>query len=431
MINLKQTLVIAAIMSVIGANDVVAQRTFEDSFADSTLRIDYQFGGDANRQLVMLDKMIKSEGWAGRRTRLSESPLTGNGSVTVTDKESGDTLYVTTFSSLFQEWLSTEESRSVSKAMSNTFLVPLPRKEAVITIALLNNRHERVAELSHVYRPDDELVAVLDSEALPHRYIHKGGDPKDVIDVAILAEGYTKEEMDSFFIYAEKAVSAILNHEPFKSMADKFNFVAVGSPSEDSGVSIPRTGDWKTTVFNSHFSTFYSARYLTTDRLSQVHDALKGIPYEHIIIIANSGEYGGGGIYNSYTLATAKHKLMPPVIVHEFGHGFGGLADEYFYPDDEMSNQYPVDVEPWEPNLTTLTDFGSKWENKLTPGTPVPTPAEKAKEYNTGVFEGGGYSLKGVYRPADECRMRNNTYPTFCKVCDDWLRKLILFYTGE
>lgn len=424
-------IMVAAVLAWATVTEAGAKGAFGDWFADSTLRIDYQFGGDGVEQWVMLDKMMKSDGWAGKRKHLDESPLGGNGSLTVTDKATGDTLYVTTFSSLFHEWLATEEAQSVKRAMGNTFLVPLPKSEAVITIAILNNRHERVAELSHIYRPDDELVRRQDSESLPFRYIHKGGEPEEAIDVAILGEGYTAEEMDSFYLYAEKAVEAILNHEPFMSMADKFNFVAVASPSKESGVSIPRLGDWKETAFNSHFSTFYSDRYLTTDRLFDVHDALKGIPYEHIIIIANTDEYGGGGIYNSYVMTTAKHKMMAPVIVHEFGHSFGGLGDEYFYPDDEMSNLYPTDVEPWEPNLTTLTNFGSKWGHLLAPGTPVPTPAEKAGDWETGVFEGGGYSFTGVYRPADECRMRNNTYPTFCKACDDWLRRLIKFYTEE
>lgn len=411
------------------SNAGATDRNFDDVFSDSTLRLDYQFGGDAAVQSVMLDKQLKFGGWAGRRHKLDKIPLTGNGIICVINPVSGDTLYKNSFSSLFQEWIATDEANTVKRSMPNTFLVPLPKNEAIISIELLNSRHKPIASMTHLYRPDDELVKILNSEALPHRYIHQGGSPEEAIDVAILAEGYTVEEMDSFYVFAEKAVDAILNHEPFKSMASKFNFVAVASPSTDSGVSIPRLNNWKTTAFDSHFSTFYSDRYLTTSQLSAVHDALKGIPYEHIIILANTSEYGGGGIYNSYVLTTARHALMPPVIVHEFGHSFGGLGDEYFYPGDVMEDTYPTDVEPWEPNLTTLTDFKSKWESQLAPGTPIPTPVSEASTYETGVYEGGGYSAKGVYRPADECRMRNNTYPTFCKVCDNAIRELILFYT--
>ena len=160
----------------------------------------------------------------------------------------------------------------------------------------------------------------------------------------------------------------------------------------------------------SNFSTFYSDRYLTTGNVKAVHDLLTGIPYEHIIILANTDEYGGGGIYNSYTLTTARHENFKPVVVHEFGHSFGGLADEYFYDNDDIStSDYHAGIEPWEPNITTLADFGKKWEDMLKAGTPVPTPSADAQLYPTGVYEGGGYVSKGVYRPADECRMRDNT----------------------
>lgn len=165
--------------------------------------------------------------------------------------------------------------------------------------------------------------------------------------------------------------------------------------------------------------------------MSLIHDALVNIPYEHIIVLANTDEYGGGGIYNSYTLTAARHPLMRPVVVHEFGHSFGGLADEYFYVGDVMEDSYPFDVEPWNPNITTLTDFASKWERLMPEGTPVPTDPKDAQKYPVGLYEGGGYSSKGVYRPADECRMRNNTYPTFCTVCADALGRLIDFYTEE
>ena len=118
-------------------------------------------------------------------------------------------------------------------------------------------------------------------------------------------------------------------------------------------------------------------------------------------------------------------------MVHEFGHSFGGLADEYFY-DDQYTPMYPADTEPWEPNLTTLKDFDSKWKDMLPPGTPVPTPpATDPAEACTrvGVYEGGGYSSKGVYRPATECRMKVNEAPAFCPVCQRALERLIRFYT--
>ena len=261
----------------------------------------------------------------------------------------------------------------------------------------------------------------------------ESGPATDCIDVAILAEGYTAAEMDVFYADAQKACDALFAHEPFKHLKSRFNVVAVGSPSDDSGVSIPREAQWKSTAVSSHFDTFYSDRYLTTRRVKDIHNWLAGIPYEHIIILANTDTYGGGGIYNSYTLTTAHHPMFWPVVVHEFGHSFAGLADEYAY-DEAPSAQYPYSVEPWEQNITTLVDFDSKWKDLLPEGTPVPTPLEtdSATIYTkVGLYEGGGYTLKGIYRPTTECRMKINEAPRFCPVCERAIERVIRFYTDK
>ena len=294
----------------------------------------------------------------------------------------------------------------------------------------MNRKKEVNARLKHIVRPDDILIQQKgQAHITPHKYLLKSGDADKCIDVAILAEGYTPKEMDLFYQDAEVATESLFSHEPFKSMKKRFNIVAVAAPSTDSGVSVPRLGEWKQTAFSSHFSTFYSDRYLTTRSVKSIHDALAGIPYEHIIILANTEEYGGGGIYNSYTLTTAHHPLFRPVVVHEFGHSFGGLADEYFYDNDIATDSYPLDMEPWEQNITTRIDFASKWEDMLAKDTPIPTPVSKQAQYPVGVYEGGGYSAKGVFRPADNCRMRTNEYPAFCPVCQRALQRLIDFYT--
>jgi hypothetical protein len=308
--------------------------------------------------------------------------------------------------------------------------VPYPRQTVNINVTLLDYKHQTIASLDHQIDPTDILIKTKTPQAVT-RYIHKGGDVKTAIDVAILSEGYTDSEMELFFGDAQHATESILSHTPFKQMSDKFNFIAVFTPSQDSGVSIPRLNDWKKTAFSSNFSTFYSDRYLTSTHVHDIHDAIAGLPYEHLIILANTDEYGGGGIYNSYTLTTAHHANFWPVVTHEFGHSFGGLADEYFYEQDVMLDTYPLDVEPWEHNITTLKDFNSKWANLIPKGTPIPTDKNDADKYAIGVFEGGGYSFKGIYRPAFNCRMRTNEYPDFCPACQDWLTRLINFYTEE
>ena len=406
--------------------------SFERVFNDSTLRLDYSIAGNASSARVALTRMSKSEGWAGRRQNLAKAPYRGYGSVVVVDKESADTIYSHSFSTLFSEWRTTDEAREVERAFQNSFLVPLPKKEAVVTVSILDSYGHPIASLSHPYSPADILVRrITPSRTTPFKYIHQGGRPEEAIDVAILAEGYTLEEMDKFYSHAEEAAKAILAHRPFAGRSSDFNFIAVASPSLDSGVSVPKDDAWRKTAFGSHYSTFYSDRYLTTPEVYDVHDALEGIPYEHIIILANSPVYGGGGIYNSYTLTTTGNENFRPVVVHEFGHSFGGLADEYFYETDVMNDTYPADSEPWEPNITTLVDFSGKWGHLLDEAIPIPTPISEVNKYPLGVFEGAAYSFKGVYRPADDCRMRTNTCPDFCPACEDAINRLIDFYTGN
>lgn len=407
-------------------------QAFSDYFADKTLRIDYIFTGNAAKQEVCLDGLSSLPSWAGRKQHLSELPLQGNGQIVMRDKASGTIIYKTSFSSLFQEWLETDEAKAVTKGFENSFLVPYPLRPAEIEITLLDPRRNIRTSMKHIVNPNDILIHQKGTDHItPHKYLLQSGTAEKCIDVAILAEGYTLEEMDTFYKDAAIACESLFSHEPFQSMKKRFNIVAVASPSEDSGVSVPRLGEWKRTAFNSHFSTFYSDRYLTTSRVKSIHDALAGIPYEHVIILANTEEYGGGGIYNSYTLTTAHHPKFRPVVVHEFGHSFGGLADEYFYDDDVMTDTYPLDIEPWEQNISTRVNFASKWEDMLVKGTPVPTPTSEKVKYPIGVYEGGGYSAKGIYRPADNCRMRTNEYPAFCPVCQRAVRRIIDFYTGQ
>ena len=404
-------------------------QNFADYFQNKTLRVDYIFTGDATQQAIYLDELSQLPTWAGRQHHLSELPLEGNGQIIVKDLASKQCIYKTSFSSLFQEWLSTDEAKETAKGFENTFLLPYPKQPVEIEVTLYSPRKKTMATYKHIVRPDDILIHKRGvSHVTPHRYMLQSGNEKDCIDVAILAEGYTEKEMDIFYQDAQRTCESLFSYEPFRSMKGKFNIVAVASPSTDSGVSVPRENLWKETAVHSHFDTFYSDRYLTTSRVKSIHNALAGIPYEHIIILANTDVYGGGGIYNSYTLTTAHHPMFKPVVVHEFGHRFGGLADEDFYEDDVMTNTYPLDVEPWEQNISTQVNFASKWKAMLTLGNPIPTPIAERKKYPVGVYEGGGYSAKGIYRPAYDCRMKTNGYPEFCPVCQRAIRRMIEFY---
>ena len=408
-------------------------QTFEEHFAERTLRVDYIFAGDATEQSVYLHSLSATEGWYGRRHNLDMLPIEGDGQLTMTDVATGKVIYRTSFSSLFQEWITQPEATTVHKAFEFTLQVPLPLAEADITLRLANSKMEQLALHTHRLNPADILIrSKVGTTPTPHTYIHRGGSPEEAIDVVIVAEGYTAEEMPTFRADAQAAVDALFSYKPFDSHKENFNFVAVESPSADSGVSIPRSGEWRTTAVGSHFDTFYTDRYLTTSEVFALADLLEGIAWEHIIILANTDTYGGGGIYNSYTLTTAHHPLFAPVVVHEFGHSFGGLADEYFYEQDNLTmNPLRADREPWQQNITNLADFGSKWADMLPEGTEVPTePTKRAeKNYTVGLYEGGNYVSKGVYRPAVVCRMRDNKATRFCPVCERALERMIEFYT--
>lgn len=393
-----------------------------------TLRADYVFAGDTARQAIHVDELSVSDGWAGRRVRLDSLPLRGNGRITMREAESGKVLYRTSFSTLFQEWLGTEEATRVSRAFENVFFLPMPKVPVDVMVELDDFRGNAMARLTHRVEPSDILIRRRHAPVPPHRYLHRGGTPERCIDVAIVAEGYGEADMPVFYQDAQAAMESLFAHEPFGRLADRFNIVAVGLPSEESGVSVPREGIWKNTALSSHFDTFYSDRYLTTLRLRQLHDRLEGIPYEHVVILANTDTYGGGGIYNSYTLTTAHHSGFRPVVVHEFGHSFAGLADEYYY-DDQYEEMYYPDAEPWEPNLTTLADFPSKWQDLLPASTPVPTPPAPDSPTKIGVYEGGGYQSRGVYRAFQDCRMNTNECKDFCPVCQRAIERLVRFYT--
>ena len=401
---------------------------FSDYFEERTLRIDYTFAGDATHQVIALDQLSQMPGWYGKHKRLAELPVEGNGQISVRCHRTGEVIYRNSFSTLFQEWQSYPEAEQVWKSFENVFLVPMPKDTVDITIDLRNNRREVTSTMTHQVVPGDILIRHIgENDVTPYTVVQEAADTSHCIHIAYLAEGYTEEEMDVFLKDVIIAVEALFAHEPFKSMRSRFNIVAVQAPSAESGTSEPSKGIWRNTALKSHFDTFYSNRYLTTLHLKTMHDWLAGTPYEHIIVLVNTSEYGGGGILNSYNLSMTHHEMFRPVVVHEFGHSFAGLADEYAY-DQEQIPMYPHDVEPWEPNITTLADFSKKWQSMVAKGTPIPTPIKAGKEH-AGLYEGAGYSLKGVYRAYPDCRMRTNETPEFCEVCKQAISRLIDFYT--
>ncbi len=454
---------------------VMAQQ-FSDFFEDRTLRLDYVFAGNHDAQQIYLEQMYVAPQWAGRKSRLTDVPLQGNGQIMVKDHTTGQVLFVHTFSTLFQEWLATEEATQVSKAFATSYNVPMPKHPVDVTVSLTDFHGQVVTSMTHTVDPTDILIRHIGDNGIPFHYIWKGktlptnektidqpgkrdytptegsldGEPDitECIDLAIVAEGYTRAQMGKFYGDCQRVVDALFAHEPFTSLKNRFNVVAVAAESLTSGPSVPHLGRWSATPVGTHYDTFYSDRYLMTQDIHRLYDVLSGVPFEHIIVLVNSDTYGGGGIYNQLTVTTSDHPTFHQVLVHEFGHAYAGLGDEYFY-DDAYESMYPADTEPWEPNLTTLVNFQSKWADMVPKRTPIPTPADpKVPNYRkitnekeqrmldaatqrVGVFEGGGYQSKGVYRPAQECRMKVNEVSSFCPVCSRAIQRITDFYTSH
>ena len=463
------------IITVMATCSAMAQQ-FDEFFDGRTLRLDYVFAGNHDAQQIYLEQMYVTPQWAGRKSRLADVPLKGNGQIQVKDHATGQTLFVHTFSTLFQEWLATEEATKVSKAFATSYNVPMPKQPVDVTVSLLDFHGKIVTSLTHTVDPADILIRQIGDNGIPYHYVWRGktvetqnlaspdqpgkrnymptegpldGQPDitGCIDLAIVAEGYTRAQMGKFYSDCQRVVDALFAHEPFTSMKDRFNVVAVAAESLTSGPSVPHLGRWSNTPVGTHYDTFYSDRYLMTQDIHRLYDVLSGVPFEHIIVLVNSDTYGGGGIYNQITVTTSDHPTFHQVLVHEFGHAYAGLGDEYFY-DDAYESMYPADTEPWEPNLTTLVDFQSKWADMLPKGTAIPTPPDpKVPNYRkitnekeqrlldaatqrVGVFEGGGYQSKGVYRPAQECRMKINEVQNFCPVCSRAIRQITDIYTS-
>lgn len=472
---MKRT-VIALLLVAVAALAAVAQQ-FEDYFVDRTLRLDYIFAGNNRDQQIFFEQAYSTPRWAGRKSRLADVPLKGNGQIQVKDHATGQLLFVHTFSTLFQEWQATEEATQVNRAFAASYNVPMPKQPVDVTVSLIDFHGKVVGSMTHTVDPADILIRQLGDNGIPYHYVWKGktvetqnvaspdepgkrnyeptqgpldGDPDitQCIDLAIVAEGYTRAQMGKFYADCQRVVDALFAHEPFTSLKNRFNVVAVAAESLTSGPSVPHLGRWSATPVGTHYDTFYSDRYLMTQDIHRLYDVLSGVPFEHIIVLVNSDTYGGGGIYNQLTVTTSDHPTFHQVLVHEFGHAYAGLGDEYFY-DDGYETMYPADTEPWEPNLTTLVDFQSKWADMLPKGTPVPTPPDpKVPNYRkitsdkeqrlldaatqrVGVFEGGGYQSKGVYRPAQECRMKINEVTNFCPVCSRAIQRITDFYTSH
>lgn len=410
------------------AGTLHTQVNFDDYFITKTLRVDYIFAGDATHTGVYLSQMKQEPFWGGSRKNLIDTFGYGEFEVRVKDIENGKLIYSRGFSTLFQEWQTTAEAKNLSRAFYQTTTVPFPKHP--VSFELYKRNKEGVFDSVFKLEIDTEDYFIVreNPKFCKVTKIIDSGDPSVNVDIAFIAEGYKKEEMDKFREDVKRVSEYLLNTSPFNQYRNKFNIWAVESVSEDSGPDVPGEGIYNNTIANSSYFTFNLARYLTTYDVKSIRDIAANVPYDQIYLLINSPRYGGGGIFNHYTACTSDHELTPEVLTHEFGHGFAGLGDEYYSSSVAYEDFYPLDREPWEPNLTTLKDFDSKWKDMIEKSVPVPTPPDSVYFDEVGVFEGGGYVAKGVYRPYYNCRMKSNIAQGFCPVCQRAIKQMIEFY---
>ena len=404
------------------------QVRFDSFFTGKVLRFDFMFSGNSQTTMVYPMGMKEEPFWAGSNTFLVDPTGYGNFRYEVFEDASGQLIYSRGFSSLFQEWQTTTEAKTVSRSFYEVITMPFPIKK----IRLVLSERKKDGSFSGLYEtkidPEDYFIRKEQGIKVQTSEIHKGGDPNTSVDIAFIAEGYTAGEIEKFHGDVKKMTEALFLEKPFTDYKDRFNVWAVDAVSQDSGTDIPGEGIYVNTALNSSFYTFDLDRYLTTLDIKAVNDYAAAVPHDVIIMLVNSSRYGGGGVYNYYSGTTAGHPLSQKVFIHEFGHGFAGLADEYYSSTVAYDEFYPLGVEPWEPNITTMIDFGSKWKKDLEAGTPVPTPAEDKYRNVTGVFEGGGYAAKGIFRPEIDCRMKSNGQAGYCSVCRKAIKEMIELY---
>jgi hypothetical protein len=392
------------------------------------MRIDYFNVGDVKEQFIAFDEIREEPFWGGTKKNLIDKFYYGNYRFEVLDAVSNEVIYSKGYSTLFAEWLTTAEAKQVRRAFSETITFPFPKNKVKVNLYQRNDLNTFDLKFTLDVDPNSPFIKKDRRNVYKPVKVFDSGNPSEKVDIVIIPEGYTEKEMPKFKKDAAKFGKLLFNSSPFKENKSNFNIWYVEAPSEQSGTDIPRGGIYRSTIANSSFYTFDLERYLMTEDNKTLRDLAANAPYDLIYLLVNSDKYGGGAIYNHYSVAVSNNEWKEYLIVHEFGHGFAGLGDEYFTSQVAYEEFYKLSVEPWERNLTTLTDFDSKWKSLIDESTPIPTPSDSIYFNKVGVFEGGGYTPKGVFRPMFDCTMKSKTIDNFCVVCKDAIQKMIDYY---
>jgi len=407
---------------------IFSQINFEEYFTNETLRLDFYHTGNNDNEIISFEKLVKEQFWAGSKKNLIDTFNYGNYMLKVYDEAENKLIYSRGFSTLFQEWQTTEEAKNLWRSFEGSVIIPFPKKNIKVEILRRNKKNIFEKKFEYVINPENYFIIKEKLKPYKNFKVHYSGEPTKKLDIVFIPEGYTESEMGKFKNDCKRFADYLFEYSPFSENKDKINIWGVEAPSAQSGTDIPGKEIWISTLLNSRFYTFDSERYLMTADYFSVRDVAANAPYDQIFILVNTSKYGGGGIYNFYNITASDNERSKQIFIHEFGHGLAGLGDEYG-DDNTYQEFYPLDVEPWEPNLTTLINFESKWKDLIEPDVPIPTPNDKKYKNKIGVFEGGGYVSKGVYRPSINSIMNSFSSNEFNEVCKRVLQNIINFYS--
>lgn len=451
-------------------------QSFQQYFQDKTLRVDFYHTGTKGMEIIALDKVYEEGIWPGSKTQLLDALNYGEYMLRIYDVKSGAMIYSRGFSSMFNEWHSTDEALGGTvKTFHETVRIPFPKSSVQATISRRDKQMIFHELFSTVIDPNNSSL-VNNQKRTPlykSAKIVDNGVPEKKVDLLILGDGYAKGDMQKFRDDAKHYADVLLGTSPFKERRKDFNVWIIEVESKESGIDKPGKNEWKENALGTMYDTFGSARYILTEENRILRDIAGQVPYDALAILVNDNRYGGGGIYNLYTTCFTQTDTkgmewqMDYVFVHELGHSFGGLGDEYYTSSVSYNDFYQAGVEPWEPNLTAATTREKvKWNSLIDPSTPVPTPWNKsaydsvealrgkldrlASDYyekreplyqanqnllktaeykgKVGTFEGGGYVSKGIFRPAVDCRMFSLSLVGFDPVCSAAIEKVIDTY---
>ena len=445
--------------------------------APPTLRVDYIHSGTAKAESYALERVvIEPLPWPGNPAEALDPTNLGANKVEVVDAASGTLLYSRGFSTIFGEWSSTEEASHLARAFQESVRFPLPERPVQVRIFKRDANNAFVPAWSVDVDPRAQDVVRKQGPA-PAKVvpIRVNGAAADKVDLLILGDGYTEAEMPKFLADARRMSDHLFQVSPFRERAGDFNVRAMAVPTAESGVSRPSTGLYHASALGARYDIFGSERYVLALDNRALREIAQYAPYEFIEILVNNETYGGGGIFGQFSTAAAGNDWANYLFVHEFGHHFAGLADEY-YTSEVAYQPDGLRIEPWEPNVTALKDPAKlKWKDKVQAGTPLPTPWPKAvyeqgsAEYqkqraalraanrpeaemsalfradlkrtdalfspdpnrNTvGAFEGANYEATGYYRPQMQCIMFDRS-EQFCSVCRAAILTIIDLYSGS